>query len=122
MNFKSQVSGSYIVEVNVHSYHNPSGRCAECQDGPEPGCCDETFVRPLDQACPNTSLCDPIMLALYAPPIRGTSGFVSTGDAAMTVAIPESFRVNANSIDFDSDQVADFNHVIEREEPWNVRQ
>ena len=47
---------------------------------------------------------------------------MSTGDAATTVAIPESFRVNASSIDFDSDQVADFNHVIERDEPWNVRQ
>ena len=53
--------GAYVVEVTLHSYSNPSGRCDQCQDGSEPGCCDEPFIRPAGQACPSNSTCDPFI-------------------------------------------------------------
>ena len=66
------VSGSYIVEVNVHNYQNPSGRCDGCQAGndPGPGCCDEDFVRPLNQACPSSGpdvICDTFIAYCSVP-------------------------------------------------------
>ena len=48
-----------MVEVRVHSYRNPSGRCDRCRvDGnPVPGCCDEPgVIRPTTSRCPQT--CD----------------------------------------------------------------
>ena len=46
------------MEITLHSYSNPTGRCDECQPGTQPGCCDETFVRPAGQLCPSTPTCD----------------------------------------------------------------
>ena len=51
--------GEYEVEVRVHSYHNPTGRCDECQEdhsnSDRPGCCDEE--RDLD-VCSLQETCD----------------------------------------------------------------
>ena len=50
-----------MVEVRVHSYRNPSGRCDECRvDGnPDPGCCDEPgVIRPIAMECPQSMTCD----------------------------------------------------------------
>lgn len=47
------VIADYEVEVTVHSYQNPTGRCDGCRQSgiPNPGCCDETFIRPSSMSC-----------------------------------------------------------------------
>ena len=50
-----------MVEVRVHSYRNPSGRCDRCRvDGnPDLGCCDEPgVIRPIAMECPQIETCD----------------------------------------------------------------
>ncbi len=51
------MTGSYEVEITFHSYDNPTGRCAQCQGGSTPGCCDENFVRSSSESCPSVR-CD----------------------------------------------------------------
>ena len=59
------------MEVNVHNYVNPVGRCDGCQAGNNPGCCDEDFVRPASQGCPSTgpaaAVCDPFIAYCSVP-------------------------------------------------------
>lgn len=57
------VMGSYVVELRVHSYHNPSGRCDQCGEASRtnPWCCDETSPTSPDRLCPNDS-CDTLMV------------------------------------------------------------
>ena len=108
--------GSYVVDVNVHSYWNPSGRCDECQEGPEPGCCDETEVRPADDPCPITAVCDTIIFYCAVPLgdhiCAPTSGLYS-----------KLYNPNANSLDFDAEGTligTELPLIIEGDEPWRV--
>ena len=98
-----------MVEVTLHSYSNPTGRCDECQDGPEPGCCDEFFVRPAGQACPMSSACDTIIQHC----VREDTGLMC-----------DSFTYysgDTNSLDIDNSVHSLDNPVIVRgEEPWDV--
>ena len=111
----SDVSGSYVMEVSVHSYRNPTGRCDECQPGPDPGCCDETSVRPANEECPENSTCDPF-LAYCTRPI---GGICSTDD----ILLSNMFFLNTNNVNFDlagSLFGLDNPLVVERNEPWSV--
>ena len=60
--------GEYEVEVRVHSYLNPTGRCDECREdnNPDPGCCDESTIRPIDETCPVVR-CDTTMIICSRP-------------------------------------------------------
>ena len=103
------------MEVSVHSYLNdPPGRCAECQPGPEAGCCDENFVRPANEMCPSTAKCDPTVIlcprliggiceqqifALIFAINRSEINFVAEGNSFLGLPIPLTFT---------------------RDEPWNV--
>lgn len=49
-----QAQGGYILSVRVHSYDNPSNRCAGC--GALQGCCD-SFTR-IDCGDEESSACD----------------------------------------------------------------
>ena len=56
------MAADYEVEVTIHSFDNPTGRCSGCRErgNPHPGCCDESFIRHISQACPmSTDTCDP---------------------------------------------------------------
>ncbi len=58
------MTGLYEVEITFHSYDNPTGRCAQCQEeslGSDPRCCDEDNFRPLNQSCSSIETCDPVM-------------------------------------------------------------
>ena len=53
---------NYEVEVRVHSYLNPTGRCAGCRtdNNTGPGCCDELLIRSSDESCSlEEDTCDP---------------------------------------------------------------
>lgn len=101
------------MEVTVHSYHNPTGRCGECQPGPEPGCCDETQVRPAGEACPSTSVCDTLI------------GYCTTpvGDVCEVFFFSKYYQPDGNELDFDSAGSllgSNSTIIVQREEPWNV--
>ena len=57
------------MEVRAHSYLNPTGRCDECQEdnNTDPGCCDESTIRPIDETCPAAESCDTSMIICYRP-------------------------------------------------------
>ena len=64
--------GAFEVEVTVHSYLNPTGRCDECREdnNPDiPGCCDESTITPLNETCPVA--CDPTTIVCIRP-VRST--------------------------------------------------
>ena len=117
-------SGSYIVEVNVHNYQNPSGRCAECQwpwPGRSPGCCDEDFIRPASQGCPGTgpmaAVCDPFITYCSVPLGDPTCNPNTEG------SMSAFFRPDTNSIDFDAEGSllgTELPLTIEGDEPWRV--
>ena len=102
------------MEVNIHNYANPTGRCDECQEGRDPGCCDEDDIRPPNIGCPSTSVCDPF-IAFCAVPL---------GDPACEpMTFTTFFRTDSNSIDFDSEGSLlglDLPVVLERNEAWAV--
>ena len=113
-------SGSYIVEVNVHNYQNPSGRCEDCQEGndPGPGCCDEEGVRPLTESCP--VVCD-TLIAYCSLPLGNVN---ITCDPGADGNSSRFFTYDSNSIDFDAEGTllgTDLPLIIEGDEPWNVR-
>ena len=106
-------SGSYIVDVTLHTYRNPSGRCQQCQSGPDVGCCDETFVRPLFQSC-NASACDPIILYCNTEYIGGDCGSLS---ASTFYTRDASFLdLSGSSSIFDGDNTV----TIQSDNPWRV--
>ena len=111
----SDVSGSYVMEVSINSYRNPTGRCDECQPGPDPGCCDETSIRPEGDECPENSTCDPFLAYCTSPigNICPTENFLFS---------PRFFS-NTNNVNFDlagSLFGMDNPLVVERNEPWSV--
>ena len=100
------------MQITVHSYLNdPAGRCAECQPGPEAGCCDEDFVRPANETCPFTAVCDPIM----AYCIRLIGG-------ACVPHFTPLFIINGSSFDFDARSFLGRSNTITfgSDAPWNV--
>ena len=55
------VTADYEVEVTIHSYQNPTGRCDGCRQSgfSNPGCCDESIIRSPSQSCEITvNTCD----------------------------------------------------------------
>ena len=111
------------MEVNVHNYQNPSGRCDGCQEGNIPGCCDEDFVRSVNDGCliagPMAAVCDPFVAYCSVPLGAPTCdpGASTDGDFSLL------FRNNTNSIDFDAEGSllgTELPLIIEGDEPWNV--
>jgi hypothetical protein len=95
--------------VTLHSYSNPNGRCDKCQEGPEPGCCDETFIREADQACPITSACDTLIQHCVEH---------ANGTMCDTFTF---YSLDTNSLDVESSSHNLDNPVtVMGEEPWNV--
>ena len=56
------------MDITAHSYLNPTGRCDECREdnNPDPGCCDESTIRPIDETCPVVQ-CDPTIIICFRP-------------------------------------------------------
>ena len=105
------MSGSYIAEVRTHAYDNPSGRCDGCQPGLDPGCCDETTVRPADEQCPDSPpTCDPLFRFRYCD--------VDTANACDEVesTFSSSFAINSSRVIVNTN----FPVIVEKSEPWNV--
>ena len=106
-----------MVEVRVHSYSNPSGRCDGCRvDGiPVPGCCDERFIRTTSR-CPQTNTCD----TGIAYCIRSSG---QTQECQLNQAVPsELFVSNTNNFNFgDGDDIGLPNPIEEFDvEAWRV--
>lgn len=92
------MTGAYRIELTAHSYRNPTGRCAECQqpDNATPaGCCDESFSRPTGEACPVA--CDTTIVECYAPLRTRSTG---QQDCRPTPVIAPLFNPNNNTFDF----------------------
>ena len=91
------------MEVRVHSYHNPTGRCDECQEdsnSDRPGCCDEE--RDLD-VCSLQETCD-TSAGLCIRPL----GYTAT-DCTDQEIIPGTIRVpDTNYLEFELDSFAGF--------------
>ena len=103
------------MEVTVHSYLNdPAGRCAECQPGPEAGCCDEDFVRPANETCPSTAICDPIIAYCDRLP-GGTCEEPQTFTAFYIIDRSERDFIAQNSF-----LGTPLPLILSRDEPWNV--
>ena len=85
--------GDYEVEVRAHSYLNPTGRCDECREdnNPDPGCCDESTIRPIDETCPVR--CDTTMNICFRP-------VNSTVELSCESPIGTLFNFDTNSRDF----------------------
>ena len=116
-------SGSYIVEVNVHNYVNPTGRCDGCQAGNDPGCCDENDVRPASDGCPTTApmaaVCDPFIAYCSVPLGDPTCDPRARTDGNFS----RLFRSDSNGIDFDAEGSllgTELPLIIEGDEPWRV--
>ena len=98
------------MEVTLHSYRNPTGRCDKCQVGTQPGCCDETLVRSASEQCPLTSACD-TAFTYCVERNRVTTCPVFSG----------SYLENTNSIILEGTEDELENPIEFRgEEPWNV--
>ena len=61
--------GLYEIDITHHSYLNPTGRCDECREdnNPDPGCCDEATIRPINDTCPAAESCDTAMIICFRP-------------------------------------------------------
>ena len=92
--------GDYEVEVRAHSYLNPTGRCDECQEdnNPDPGCCDESTIRPIDETCPVGGLvgCDTSIDICFRP----VNSTVELSCESPNSLIGTVFYSNTNSRDF----------------------
>ena len=105
-----------MVEVRVHSYRNPSGRCDECRvDGNlDPGCCDEPgVIRPIAMECPQ--MCDTGIVYCIRP-----SG--QTQECQLNQAVPSRFFLrNTNNLNFGDDILGLPNPIEEFDvEAWRV--
>ena len=107
------MSGSYRVEVGIHTYDNPTGRCDECQQGPDPGCCDETSTRPADQQCPTSPTCDTFFRYRHCDKDNGNA----CEGVQPTFSL---FGPDTNSVDFDNRNFNINPVIVEENEPWNV--
>ena len=92
------MKGSYLAEVRVHSYRNPSGRCDGCRvaGATIPGCCDEIPIRPITETCP--ALCD-TSLDYCIRSLRDTSGVCPPDQTVLG----QAFGGDRNSFNFRGD-------------------
>jgi hypothetical protein len=85
----------YEVEVTIHTYQNPTGRCDECRRPgfSNPGCCDEAFIRPPNLPCETTTdTCD-TTVDYCIRELRSTAADCSAGQTVLsTFAFPETNR------------------------------
>ena len=105
-----------MVEVRVHSYRNPSGRCDECrEDGnPDPGCCDEPgVIRPTTSRCPQT--CDTAFT--YCIRLSGQTQECHLDNAEYSYR----YETNTNNLNFGDDILGIPNPIEESDvEAWRV--
>ena len=93
--------GAYEVEVRAHSYLNPTGRCDECREdnNPDPGCCDESTIRPIDETCPVVR-CDTAM-TICERPVYSTVELTGVNCQNTNFSITGSgFFIDTNSLNF----------------------
>ena len=114
------VSGRYVVEVTFQSYRNPTGRCVNCPDTSNRGCCNENSIRQQDQTCSGSSTCDTGIGYCIRP-----LGATRTSCSPQQTTITSRFvRLNTNTFDFSNGLNSNFiaaNPVtIERNESWRV--
>ena len=106
-----------MVEVRVHSYRNPSGRCDGCRvpGNPVPGCCDEGFIRSRTLRCPQNETCDTGIV--YC--IRSSG---QTQECQLNQAVPSRFfGSNTNNLNFGDDILGLPNPIEEFDfEAWRV--
>ena len=112
--------GEYEVEVRVHSYHNPTGRCDECQEdhsnSDRPGCCDEE--RDIN-TCSLQETCD-TSVGLCIRPLG------STGTNCAGIVNGTTIEYDTNYLDFESSPELKFfglsNPILMvNRRPWMVR-
>ena len=88
------------MEVRAHSYLNPTGRCDECRvdNNPDPGCCDESTIRPIDETCPVGGLvgCDTSIDICF----RQINSTVELSCESPNTLIGTTFYFNTNSRNF----------------------
>ena len=98
--------GEYEVEVRVHSYHNPTGRCDECQEdsnSDQPGCCDEAEERELN-TCLMQETCD-TSAGLCIRPL-GSTGTNCAANQGMVNGT--TIEYDTNYLDFESSPELEF--------------
>ena len=114
------VSGRYVVEVTFQSYRNPTGKCVNCPDTSNRGCCDENFIRQQDQTCSGSSTCD-TGIGYCIRPLGATQTSCPPQQATI---ISRFFHLNTNTFDFSNGQNSNIipaNPVtIASNEPWRV--
>ena len=94
--------GENEVVVRAHSYLNPTGRCDECREdnNPDPGCCDESTIRPIDETCPAAESCDTSMIICFRP-VGSTIELTGVSCQNTNLNITgTTFISNTNSLDF----------------------
>ena len=89
------------MEITVHSYLNPTGRCDECQEdnNTDPGCCDESTIRSIDETCPASESCDTGMITCFAVDSTVELTGVSCQNEILNIAGTQLYR-DTNSLDF----------------------
>ena len=114
----NDVTGRYVVSLDIRSYANPTGRCVGCDgDTPtDPGCCDVESPVPQDQSCPlSISTCD-TRVRYCLRPVRSTG--ICPDDQQIRT---QGFFLNAREITFDSTFFGFVNPVpIISNESWQV--
>ena len=110
------MTADYIVNVTVHSYSNPTGRCVACGGATTalPGCCDVLFSVPLNQRCPiDFNTCDTALHYCF-------QAMGLTGDCPLMLA--PRVLINRREFDFDDTFFGLDNPVVirERNGPWQV--
>ena len=108
--------GPYEVEVRVHSYRNPTGRCDGCREenNTDPGCCDELTIRPMDETCPKS--CDTTLVICTTP-------LESDGTNYQTFIQASTIFIDCNdSLEFDSSSFGLSNPaLLVEDKTWEVR-
>ena len=109
------MTADYTVSLTVHSYSNPTGRCAACGGATPalPGCCDVPNPVPLDQSCPGGFFnCDTALNYCFQA--------VGATSTCPLIEAPSVVR-NRREFDFDSSFFGLANPVItQRSGPWQV--
>ena len=89
--------GEYEVDVRLHSYLNPTGRCDECRvdrNSDRPGCCDEERDRDM---CSVQETCD-TSADFCIRPLRS----IDTSCAANQKRVNgTTIEINTNNLDFE---------------------
>ena len=86
------MTADYVVSVTIHSYSNPTGRCAACSEATPalPGCCDVPDPVPLDQSCPVADTCDTALF--YCIRAVGSAGLCENSETISSGRILQNNR------------------------------